>query len=297
MLDDFSSLTPLDGGWSGQTFLGETAGERTVVRIYPPAQSGHSPEIDAALLRLVRGLLPVADVLEARTPAPARDEPGLLVTTFLPGERGDLLIPTLNREQMRRLGGELGRLLNRLSGMPMLKTGPFIDETLSIGSFGDLDGLPAFVESHRSALSWWTQDELAGLAEITVDAQALLDQVTRSCLVHSDFNSKNLLIDPQTLQVTGLLDWEFAHAGHPFTDLGNLIRWERDPAFVEATIEAFDAKGHPNPVDLARAADLWALIDLATRRGANPVATEADVLLRGIARERDVHAGWTSRLR
>ena len=33
------SLTPLAGGHSGRTFLSEVAGERTVVRIYPPGDS------------------------------------------------------------------------------------------------------------------------------------------------------------------------------------------------------------------------------------------------------------------
>ena len=41
---------------------------------------------------------------------------------------------------------------------------------------------------------------------------------------------------------------------------------------------------------LARAADLWALVDLAARRAANPVAARADRLLREIARRRDPHA-------
>ncbi|WP_219635278.1 hypothetical protein [Nocardioides ungokensis] len=41
---------------------------------------------------------------------------------------------------------------------------------------------------------------------------------------------------------------------------------------------------------LARAADLWALLDLAPRRAANPVAEQADRLLRAIARSRDTHA-------
>ena len=45
---DLSSLTPLAGGWSGQTFLAEVAGERSVVRIYPPGQEGRA-ETDAAV--------------------------------------------------------------------------------------------------------------------------------------------------------------------------------------------------------------------------------------------------------
>jgi aminoglycoside phosphotransferase (APT) family kinase protein len=118
----------------------------------------------------------------------------------------------------------------------------------------------------------------------------LLDSVSRACLVHSDVNPKNLLFDPGTLALTGVLDWEFAHAGHPFTDLGNLLRFDRTPEYEEAVLTAYaERRGTPpeQALPLARAADLWALVDLAARRTANPVAERADRLLRAIARERD----------
>ena len=59
-------LTPLAGGFSGETFVGAYAGERAVVRIYGPRSAGRgvdAPETDAAVLELVRGLLPVPRVL------------------------------------------------------------------------------------------------------------------------------------------------------------------------------------------------------------------------------------------
>ncbi|MGH3362040.1 MAG: phosphotransferase family protein [Nocardioides sp.] len=292
---DPTSLTPLPGGHSGQTFLGEAAGERTVVRILEP--SSNRAEVDAALLRLVRGLLPVPAVLEVRRGDPAADVPALLVTSFLPGTRGDLLLPTLEEPGLAAVGANLGDLLADLGGMPMLSFGPFVDGELTIGSFGDFDGLPEFVDGYAPTLGW-SDDELAGLREVAVDAQALLDTVGRWCLVHSDVNPKNLLFDPQTLEVTGLLDWEFAHAGHPFTDLGNLLRFDRQPAYVEAVLAAYCDRRGGTPaaaLDLARAADLWALVELASRRAQNPVADRAHDLLRAIARERDLHAtaGWT----
>nr|WP_221634150.1 phosphotransferase [Nocardioides luti] len=288
-------MTPLEGGWSGETFLAEAAGERSVVRIY--ARPGHrgdaAHEVDAALLRLVRGLVPVPEVLEARRADPVTGMPALLVTSFLPGERGDLLVPRLDASGLARLGAHLGELLADLGGMPMLEAGPFVDGTLTIGSWGDLDGLPAFVEQAEPGLGWWTPAELDGLRELAVDAQALLDTVTRRCLVHSDLNPKNLLVDPDSLAVTGLLDWEFAHAGHPFTDLGNLLRFDRQPALVESVLTTYVARRGGTAdaaLQLARAADLWALVDLAGRRGSSPVADRADVLLRAVARTGDVHA-------
>ncbi len=32
----FAGLEPMEGGWSGRTFLAEAGGERTVVRVYDP---------------------------------------------------------------------------------------------------------------------------------------------------------------------------------------------------------------------------------------------------------------------
>ena len=293
---DFASLVPLPGGWSGETFLAEAAGESSVVRIYArPSHRGQAAhEVDAALLRLVRGLIPVPEVLEARRADEAAGLPALLVTSFLAGRRADQLLPELDPAGVAVLGAHLGDLLADLGGMPMVATGPFLDARLTIGSFGDVDGLPGFVEAHASALAHLSDDEASGLEEVAVAAQVLLDTIGRHCLVHSDLNPKNLLVDPDSLEVTGVLDWEFAHAGHPFTDLGNLLRFERDPVLTEAVLDTYVARRGGDIADalaLGRAADLWALIDLATRRHDNPVAARADRLLRTIARSRDVGAG------
>jgi aminoglycoside phosphotransferase (APT) family kinase protein len=296
---DFSDLTPLAGGWSGQTFLAMAGGDRSVVRIYPPGRRDEAaPEVDAAVLRLVRGLVPVPEVLEVRRGGAAPDRPGLLVTTFLPGERGDLVLPTLDAEGLSVLGSRLGAVAAALAGMPTLRAGAFVDGDLTISPFGRPDGLPGVVDVHAAALAL-DEDLLQRLRAVAEQAQRLLDTVGRTCLVHSDLNPKNVLVDEQTLEVTGVLDWEFAHAGHPFTDLGNLLRFDRHPAYVESVLAAWCARHGGGPreaLDLARAADLWALVDLAARAGENPVADRAADHLHAIAATEDLHgvpAGWT----
>ena len=90
-----------------------------------------------------------------------------------------------------------------------------------------------------------------------------------------------------------MLDWEFAHSGHPFTDLGNLLRFDRAPAYAEAVLSAWCDRRGGTPaeaLDLARSADLWALVDLASRAGDNPVADLAHGHLSAIARTGDPHA-------
>lgn len=281
-------MTPMPGGWSGETFLAEAGGERQVVRIYArPRPAGvHAHEIDAALLTLVRGLVPVPDVLEARRADPASGMPALLVTSVLPGERGDQVLATLDVAGQARLGSAVGDLAAVLGGMPMLRRASFVDGDLTLGDLGGPDGLPEWVAAHEDRLAHWAPAELAGLRAVAADAQALLDTVTRSCLVHSDLNPKNLLVDPGTLAITGVVDWEYAHAGHPFTDLGNVLRFDRDPAYVDAVLAAYADRRGTRPGEalaLARAADLWALVDLAARPARNPVVVRAETLLRQIA--------------
>ncbi|HEX6246467.1 MAG TPA: phosphotransferase, partial [Nocardioidaceae bacterium] len=110
---------------------------------------------------------------------------------------------------------------------------------------------------------------------------------------HSDVNPKNVLVDEDSGAVTALLDWEFAHAGGPFTDLGNLLRFDRRPAFAAAVVSTYAGRVVDAPDDLldrARAADLFALVELASRRGQNPVADRAHERLLAIARSGDLHA-------
>lgn len=293
-MDPFgSSLVPLDGGWSGETFVAEAGSERTVVRIYarPSHRGASAHEVDAALLQLVRGLVPVAEVLEVRRAA--GDLPALLVTSFLPGTRAELVVPTLDPDGLRKLGRNLGELLARLAGMPMLRAGAFVDSDLRIEPF-DAEGadLTLWVRKYAERLDL-APGELAGLEEVAEGAQADLDGVRRVSLVHSDFNPKNLLVDPETLEVTGLVDWEFAHAGSPYADLGNLLRFERAQPLSDAVVAAYAERLGEDPsraIDLARAADLFALIELASRHGQNLVADAALAVLRAIGAGRDRHA-------
>jgi aminoglycoside phosphotransferase (APT) family kinase protein len=294
---DAFGLSPLPGGHSGETFVAEAAGERSVVRVYAArgARRGPAaPAVDAAVLRLVRGLVPVPEVLEVQRARPEDDAPGLLVTSFLPGTRLDLLLPDLAAEDRAAVGRELGALLARLAMMPMPRAGAFVDDDLRVEPFPDAD-LAAFVRGHRTgtALADWPQDAYDGLLVVAEQAQDLLDGVRRTCLVHSDLNPKNLLVDPDTLTVTGLVDWEFAHAGLPGTDLGNLLRFERDRPLADAVLDTYRrtvVDAGPRVLDEARAADLYALVDLAGRRGENPVAEQAHRLLVTIARRGDLHA-------
>lgn len=275
-----ASAVPMSGGYGGETYAVSAGGENAVLRLYlrDPARA----IVDISLLRLVHGLLPVPRVLDARTD-PVDGEPPYVLTERLPGVN----LETFLRERpdpdvRRRLGHQLGELLARLSGMPFLTPGTFEGGELTVRPFepGDLSDWYA---AQAPAL---TTEQADRLAPVLDQADDLAAQTTRSCLCHSDFNPKNLLVDPETATITGLVDWEFAHAGSPYTDLGNLLRFERDPVLADAVLEVVRARvpdADDRLAERARAADLWALIELAGRAGQNPVADAALDLLRSCA--------------
>lgn len=298
-----TSLQPLAGGHSGETFLAEVAGEQTVVRVYGPRSAWRgplAPEIDAAVLDLVRGLLPVPDVLEVRRGDPDVDLPGLLVTSRLPGERLDLLLPVLDTGEQAVVGTNMGTLLGRLGHMVQPRAGVFTDRTLVAHDPPDqFRELTVWVDAHADRLEvvLGGEEPVEKLRSIAADAQDLGDEDRRACLVHGDFNAKNLLVDPGTLEVTGVLDWEFAMAGSPYADLGNLLRFDRAPAFADAVVAgyrdfmpAFLDQRPLHLLDRARAADLFALVELAAREDEHEVVVRARKLLAAVVRSGDLHA-------
>jgi len=136
--------------------------------------------------------------------------------------------------------------------------------------------------------------ELPDLGPVSHEAETLIASVGRYCLVHSDFNLKNLLVDPDTGRLTGVVDWEYAHAGCPLTDLGNLFRDDPDPVFAASVVRAVTRLAPPLPPDwlrIARAADLYALVDLARRGRVNPVVLRARELLEATTGTGDLAAG------
>jgi aminoglycoside phosphotransferase (APT) family kinase protein len=284
---------PLPGGHSGETFLVGAAGEQAVLRLY--VRNPDRAAVDAALLDLVRGLVPVPRVLDLRTPQMA-DGPAYLLTELLPGEPLEEVLPDADLELRARLARGLAEVLARLNGIPFRRPGVLVDAALQVDPRpAPADSLVAWAEQHLhdGPLAQWGAGERQALLRVADHADTLLETTDRWCLAHSDFNAKNLLVDPTSGAVTGLLDWEFAHAGTPYTDLGNLLRHERDQELIEPLLERFRALAPAPPddlVDRARAVDLWALVELASRAGRHTPADRAHDVLRAIANAEDLHA-------
>jgi aminoglycoside phosphotransferase (APT) family kinase protein len=286
-----ASAVPLTGGYGGETFAVSAGGEDAVLKLY--AKHPTRAAVDVSLMQLVRGLLPVPRVLDAM-PDPAGDgAPPYVLTERLPGVNLQTYLDSAGDKERQKVGEQLGEVLVRLSGMPFLTFGEFVGRDLEIGPLG-ASSLEQWLDGHLEDLGLGREqvESLYGVIDRVEDLNET--GVYRFCLVHSDFNPKNLLVDPETAELTGLIDWEFAHSGSPYADLGNLLRFCDDPVLGGAVLSVVRATGPDlgdRLQDRARGADLWALVDLAARRTANPVATAAHTLITRIADTGDLAGG------
>ena len=290
-------LRTADGGNSREVFIGSRLGDGrpAVLRVYGAGARRRGPEaprMHAAVLDLARQHVLAPRALEVRETN--RDgSPAVLVTSLLPGEVLDsVLLACDDPDLHRRLGTSLGEQLARLGRVAMPGGGSFLDDSLTRIMYEEgceslLTWLDRFVE--RPPLAMLPAAELDGLREACREADKLLAVSARAVLTHGDLSARNVLCDPETGTITGLFDWEFAHAGHPMEDAGHLLRERWSGPFADALLTTYGASLPPaEQADLetlrrrARAADLYWIIEIASRLGQGTATLTCHRLVREI---------------
>lgn len=232
---------------------------------------------EVALLRRLAELLPVPRVRRFDPADPAMGVPcGVL--DWIEGERLDRAAPRLSGAELATLGRAVGRALAAAHGVRFAHTG-FLDPMLAPGpplDFGGA-GLVAWV---RECLDGRAGPRLGAAlsAELLRFAEAQggrldVDWARQPCLSHGDFNGSNILVHAEGdagWGVAGVLDWEFALAGGPAFDFGNLLRppLGEIEGFAEAVASGYAGAGRTLPPDwrrVARIADLFAWVDFLAR--------------------------------
>ena len=135
-------------------------------RAQPARAAPRRREVDAAVLRLVRGLLPVPEVLEVRRADAATGPPGLLVTSFLPGDAARPAAAGAGRRAARAtVGAQLGRPARPAGGCRCRAPGLFVDGDLRVAPLPGRATWSDFVEARRAehGLGGWTAAEYDGL--------------------------------------------------------------------------------------------------------------------------------------
>jgi aminoglycoside phosphotransferase (APT) family kinase protein len=74
-----------------------------------------------------------------------------------------------------------------------------------------------------------TTDDLGDWSPVTGWLAAHQPDDRGQCLIHNDFRFDNLVLSPEELRVTGVLDWEMATVGDPLMDLGGALAYWVEP--------------------------------------------------------------------
>ena len=274
-------VAPISGGLANTSLRIGLAGREAplLLRLYQRAPAEARKEW--TLHRRLAGQVPVPGILHTAESNAVTEGPYAIVE-WIEGAHLGRVAPDLAADARHDLAGDIGRVLASIHAITFPASG-FLDADLNVSQPIDAgaDGLEGFL---RLCLVDGLGGDRLG-RELTDAALAFarregrrLDAWTRPArLTHADFNGSNVLVSERESgwRVAAVLDWEFAFAGAPFFDFGNLLRPPLGDleGFAEAVAAGYAQAGGAMPEDwreLARIGDLTAWADFLNRADATP---------------------------
>ncbi len=274
-------VTPATGGLAN-TNLRLTLADREsplLLRLYQrdPAQARK----EVALHRGLAGHVPVPAILYAADGNPVTGGP-YAVVEWIDGIHLGRIAPGLAAGARQDLGRDIGRVLAAIHEMTFPTAG-FLDADLAVaqpidaGSTGLAGFLRLCLVEGRGGDRLGPELTRAALAFAEREGPRLETWTKPARLTHADFNGSNVLVRETGAgwRVAAVLDWEFAFAGAPYFDFGNLLRpplGDLD-GFADAVAAGYRKAGAYLPADwreLAKIADLTAWADFLNRPDATP---------------------------
>lgn len=235
-----ASLAELTEGYYNAAYhLRLTDGWECVLKIAPPPNLRvlqYEQDIlrtEVEVLRLVKH--------QTEIPVPAiffHDESGSLLPSpyyameFIPGMPLHKLREKLTSEQQAHLDQSLGRYLRQMNALQYDKFGYYAQPKFQSSSWSAaFTGMLTSVLEDGAAVGIVLPipaDEILALVRCHT---AALDEVTTPSLVHWDLWDGNVFVDPNTLEITGLIDFERALWADPLMEV-NFGAFGVNPQFL-----------------------------------------------------------------
>jgi aminoglycoside phosphotransferase (APT) family kinase protein len=224
-LGELREVRQYPGGASNLTYLLRFAGRELILRRPPAGQkarSAHDMQREYRVQSSLRPVYPyVPEMLAMCT------DPDVLGSDFYVMQRVDGLIlrgdlpdgMTLSAQEARELAF---RTFDRLIELHEVDA--------EAAGLGDLGKGAGYVE--RQVRGWIERygrartDDVPAFTEVMAWLAANQPDDVRICVIHNDFRFDNVVLDPATYDVIGVLDWEMATLGDPLMDLaGSIAYW------------------------------------------------------------------------
>jgi len=241
-------------------------------------------EKERALYRLLHGQVRLPEVYLLEPDSGILDHP-FGIYEFLPGMPLDRWRLAAGSEEHAGLFRQIGECLALIHGHEYPRIG-FLDGDLKMNH-----ELPPFAEWYDLFLTARVREALdadltaACLAYLEKNTALIREMDSHVALVHGDFRPANLLVQPGEL--SGVIDWEGAMAGHPIADVGQFLRYPEQvtPKNEAHFIESYNLRAKtPLTRDYAERGRLRDLINLLQMLGsAPPGGYQANDLIRLIA--------------
>ncbi len=265
-----TSAEHVSGGLANTNYRVTLAGrdDPVVVRFYTREPQACARE--AALLRLVAGVVPVPEALYVAPEAERFDYP-YIVLSWMDGTPLIDALATLEPAEAPALAAALGAVAAHIGSFTFAEPGFLgpdlaICERLAIGPEGLRHYLRKMVVAGRGAARLGPSLTRRLLTQVDTCADELTPVAGARSLIHADYKDGNILVrrEPEGWRVTAVLDWEFAFAGASIFDLGSLLRREASlpPGFAAACVAAYRAHGGFAPEGWRRMTLLMDLINL-----------------------------------
>jgi aminoglycoside phosphotransferase (APT) family kinase protein len=247
---DVVSYEPIAGGRANTNYVLTTTQDKLVLRLHV-----RKPECCAkerALHALLSDVVPLAPLLAT---CESRDVIGhaFSIWGFVEGGTLEQALHGGVATRLETAARSLGHALARLTQFRYERCGDLLgvsgSDSLRVAPWSTLEFFRhALFESPAAARLGSLRDRTWRLVQLHQHA----DDSWPIQLAHGDFGPTNLLVDSSG-EVSAVLDWEFAHAGRIFADLGNLLRQRPEAPlpryFVPALLEGLSDLGVALPTN------------------------------------------------
>ena len=239
-----------------------------VIRVYTRDSAACRKEVD--IYNLIHDRVPLPDILYADVDGRRYERP-YAITSWVDGVMLDRALAHGSAEDVASVAHATGAVLATIGSYTFARAGFFGPHLAVDHPLGDADTswLPyirdrLFQGPAEGRLGVALRDHLWNM--VTQGASAVRTVNDARSLVHADYNGSNIIVrrEGESWVVGAVLDWEFAFAGSPLHDVGNMLRGADTlpPAFEAAFIRGFEDGGGGLPRDWKNIAALLDLVNL-----------------------------------